>query len=103
VYPASFEYLAPLSLDEALAELREHGDGAKAMAGGQSLIPLMKLRFAAPEVVVDLNRIPGLDGLSDNGRSPRRAVRSPSRPSSRYAAPPRRGAKTARSARATAG
>jgi carbon-monoxide dehydrogenase medium subunit len=65
VYPASFEYLAPASLEEAIALLGEHGDEAKVMAGGQSLIPLMKLRFASPGVVVDINRIPGLDHLDE--------------------------------------
>lgn len=67
MYPASFEYVAPASLEEAFSALDANGDSAKAMAGGQSLIPLMKLRFAAPEVIVDLNRIPGLDGLADGG------------------------------------
>jgi aerobic carbon-monoxide dehydrogenase medium subunit len=66
VYPASFEYFAPATLDEALSILDERGDRAKVMAGGQSLIPLMKLRFAAPEAIVDLNRIPGLDGLGED-------------------------------------
>jgi carbon-monoxide dehydrogenase medium subunit len=65
MYPASFEYSAPATLDEALSVLDQHGDEAKLLAGGQSLIPLMKLRFAAPEVLVDLNRIPGLDGLAE--------------------------------------
>jgi carbon-monoxide dehydrogenase medium subunit len=63
VYPASFEYFAPSTLEEAISLLNEHGDEAKVMAGGQSLIPVMKLRFAAPSVIVDLNRIPGLDHL----------------------------------------
>ncbi len=67
MYPASFEYFAPTSLEEALGLLRERGDGAKVMAGGQSLIPLMKLRFAAPEAIVDLNRIGGLDTLAEEG------------------------------------
>ncbi len=67
MYPASFEYFAPGSLEEALGILDERGDAAKVMAGGQSLIPLMKLRFAAPEAIVDLNRIPGLDSLTDAG------------------------------------
>ena len=46
MFPASFEYAAPASLDEALSLLAERGDDAKVLAGGQSLIPLMKLRFA---------------------------------------------------------
>jgi carbon-monoxide dehydrogenase medium subunit len=60
LFPAPFEYAAPRSLEEALAILAEHGDEAKVMAGGQSLIPLLKLRFARPQLVVDLNNIPGL-------------------------------------------
>jgi carbon-monoxide dehydrogenase medium subunit len=67
VYPASFEYFAPATLEEALSILDARGDAAKVVAGGQSLIPMMKLRFAAPEALVDLNRIPGLDGLSEDG------------------------------------
>jgi carbon-monoxide dehydrogenase medium subunit len=62
MYPASFEYFAPTTLDEALGLLQEHGDEAKVLAGGQSLIPLMKLRFAAPQVIVDIN------GLSELGQ-----------------------------------
>ena len=69
MYPASFEYFAPVTLDEALSILDQRGDAAKVMAGGQSLIPLMKLRFAAPEAIVDLNRIAGLDGLTGDGGS----------------------------------
>jgi len=65
--PAAFEYRAPTSLPEALELLREHGDEAKVMAGGQSLIPLLKLRFAAPAVVVDIGRVPGLTGISAGG------------------------------------
>ena len=61
MYPSRFRYVAPSSLDEAIALLRD-GDGeAKVLAGGQSLIPLMKLRFASPEVLVDINNLPGLD------------------------------------------
>lgn len=65
MYPASFDYHAPAALDEALSLLDSLGDGAKVVAGGQSLIPLMKLRFAAPEALVDINRIPGLDTLAE--------------------------------------
>lgn len=63
MYPVSFEYAAPRTIEEALEVLDQYGDEAKVLAGGQSLIPLMKLRLAAPRVVVDLNRIPGLDHL----------------------------------------
>ena len=65
MYPPRFDYIAPRSLEEALDVLGERGDDAKALAGGQSLIPLLKLRFAAPEVLLDLGRIPGLDTLAE--------------------------------------
>jgi carbon-monoxide dehydrogenase medium subunit len=67
VYPSAFDYVAAESLDEALAVLAEHGDDAKVLAGGQSLIPLLKLRFAAPTILVDVNRLPGLDGVAETG------------------------------------
>ena len=67
MYPGRFEYEAPATLDEALATLDRYGDEAKVLAGGQSLIPLMKLRFASPRVLVDINRLPGLDGLAEEG------------------------------------
>jgi len=67
MYPAEFEYFAPSSLDEALSILERYGDEAKVLAGGQSLIPLLKLRFAAPRAVVDINRIDGLDTLVEEG------------------------------------
>jgi carbon-monoxide dehydrogenase medium subunit len=65
MFPPRFDYLAPRSLDEALDVLGERGDAAKVLAGGQSLIPLLKLRFAAPEVLVDINRLPGQDRLAE--------------------------------------
>lgn len=58
--PAPFRYLAPRSLDEALAQLAEHGADAKPLAGGQSLVPAMNFRLGQPAVLVDLNRIGGL-------------------------------------------
>lgn len=61
MYPSRFRYEAPRSLDEARALLTRFGDEAKILAGGQSLVPLLKLRFAAPELLVDINNIPGLD------------------------------------------
>ena len=64
MYPSRFRYESPHSLDEALALLRDHGDEAKVLAGGQSLVPLLKLRFAAPGLLVDINRVPGLDHLT---------------------------------------
>lgn len=65
MYPASFEYFAPTTLDEAGGLLEQYGDEAKVLAGGQSLIPLMKLRFASPRALVDVNGVSGLDGLSE--------------------------------------
>jgi len=64
VIPCAFDLHRPTSLDEALALLASGGDGAKVLAGGQSLIPLMKLRLAAPTSLVDLARVPGLTGIS---------------------------------------
>ncbi len=64
MYPRSFEYLAPGTLDEAYSAL---GEDSKVMAGGMSLIPLMKMRLISPEVVVDIGRIPGLDAIEDQG------------------------------------
>jgi carbon-monoxide dehydrogenase medium subunit len=61
MYPSRFRYEAPGSLDEAIGLLHGGGDYVKVLAGGQSLIPLMKLRFAAPELIVDINNLPGLD------------------------------------------
>ena len=61
MYPSRFRYEAPRSLGEAISLLTEGGDEAKVMAGGQSLVPLMKLRFASPELIVDINNIGGLD------------------------------------------
>jgi aerobic carbon-monoxide dehydrogenase medium subunit len=61
MYPSRFRYEAPRSLAEAIDLLHDGGDEAKVLAGGQSLVPLMKLRFAAPQVVIDINNVPGLD------------------------------------------
>jgi carbon-monoxide dehydrogenase medium subunit len=61
MYPSRFRYEAPRSLDEAIALLNDGGEDAKVLAGGQSLVPLMKLRFASPELIVDINNVPGLD------------------------------------------
>jgi aerobic carbon-monoxide dehydrogenase medium subunit len=66
VYPASFEYFAPTTLDEALEILGRYDEGeAKVLAGGMSLIPVMKLRFAEPRALVDINRIGGLETLAE--------------------------------------
>jgi carbon-monoxide dehydrogenase medium subunit len=65
--PAPFEYLAPRSLEEALRLLERHGDEARLLAGGQSLLPLMKLRMAAPRYLVALGRIKALRYIRDEG------------------------------------
>jgi carbon-monoxide dehydrogenase medium subunit len=63
--PASFEYFVPEGLPEAIALLEEHGAQAKILAGGHSLIPLMKLRLAMPEYLIDINHIAGLNGIRE--------------------------------------
>jgi len=66
--PAQFDYEAPESLDQAVRMLHENGEDAKLIAGGHSLLPLMKLRLAAPTLLVDLRRVPGLHGIQrENG------------------------------------
>ncbi|MEK7295612.1 MAG: xanthine dehydrogenase family protein subunit M [Actinomycetota bacterium] len=61
MYPTRFNYEAPTSLEEAIALLHQGGGEAKVLAGGQSLVPMLKLRFASAEMLVDINNIPGLD------------------------------------------
>jgi carbon-monoxide dehydrogenase medium subunit len=63
--PAPFAYVAPDTLDEATSALAEHGYDAKVLAGGQSLIPVMNFRLAQPAVLVDINRVPGLDFIRE--------------------------------------
>jgi carbon-monoxide dehydrogenase medium subunit len=65
--PAEFDYVAPASLEEAIRALQDGGEDAKLLAGGHSLIPLMKLRLAAPSLLVDLRRVEGLRGVHRNG------------------------------------
>lgn len=65
MYPASFDYHAPGSLDEALSLLTQHRDDAKLLAGGHSLLPVMKLRFAQPKHLIDLRRVPDLGGIRE--------------------------------------
>jgi len=65
--PAEFDYVSAASVDEALAALAEHGDEAKVLAGGQSLLPLLRLRLSQPAVVVDLGRVAELRGVRDDG------------------------------------
>ena len=67
VIPAAFDYLAPTSVDEALAALAEAGDDAKVLAGGQSLLPILRMRLNAPETIVDLGRIEELRGIREDG------------------------------------
>jgi carbon-monoxide dehydrogenase medium subunit len=67
VIPAPFDYVRPASVDEAISQLREHGEDAKVLAGGHSLLPLMKLRLATPTVLVDVARIAGLSYVRDGG------------------------------------
>jgi carbon-monoxide dehydrogenase medium subunit len=64
--PAEFDYQRPESLDEAIALLGQNGE-TRPLAGGHSLLPIMKLRLATPETIVDLARIPGLDGIEQDG------------------------------------
>jgi carbon-monoxide dehydrogenase medium subunit len=69
VIPPEFDYVAPESLDDALTALRGRGEDAKLIAGGHSLLPLMKLRLAAPTLLVDLRKVPGLRGVHrENGQ-----------------------------------
>ena len=65
--PASFEYLAPTSLADALSALAEAGDEGKVLAGGQSLLPVLRMRLNAPEKVIDLGRIEELRGIREDG------------------------------------
>jgi carbon-monoxide dehydrogenase medium subunit len=65
--PAPFAYLAPTTVEEALAALAGVGAEGRALAGGQSLMPMLALRLARPELLVDLNRIPGLAGIREEG------------------------------------
>ncbi|HEV2282620.1 MAG TPA: xanthine dehydrogenase family protein subunit M [bacterium] len=65
--PAPFEYHSPSTVQEAIGLLERHGDEAKVLAGGHSLLPIMKFRLAQPKVVVDIGRIPGLDKIEVRG------------------------------------
>ncbi|GBF09476.1 carbon-monoxide dehydrogenase middle subunit [Aeropyrum pernix] len=67
MYPASFEVLIPKSLDEALDMLEKYGDNAKVLAGGHSLIPMMRLRLVKPTYVIYIGRIPGLSYIREEG------------------------------------
>jgi len=65
--PAQFDYLAPTSVEDALAALAQHGDEAKIIAGGQSLLPVLRMRLNAPEMVIDLGKIDSLRGIREDG------------------------------------
>jgi len=67
VIPAQFDYVAPATVEEALSALAEAGEDAKIIAGGQSLLPVLRMRLNAPELVVDLGRIEALRGIRDDG------------------------------------
>src|SRR5215467_4966068 len=65
--PPAFEYLRPSNIPEAISFLQQYGDDAKILSGGQSLIPMMKLRLARPAYLVDINRIVGLSYIKEEG------------------------------------
>lgn len=65
--PAAFDYVAPTTIDEAMAALAEAGDDAKVLGGGQSLLPILRMRLNAPEQIVDLGRIDELRGICEDG------------------------------------
>ncbi|WP_329250872.1 xanthine dehydrogenase family protein subunit M [Actinoallomurus sp. NBC_01490] len=67
--PGSFDYVRPATLDEAVAALRDAGDEGKVIAGGQSLLPLLRMRLAFPEVLIDVASVPELRGVRDEGSS----------------------------------
>jgi len=63
--PNKFEYFTPKTLEEAVSMLQQYGEDAKILSGGHSLIPMMKLRFATPEYIIDINELPGLDYIKE--------------------------------------
>jgi carbon-monoxide dehydrogenase medium subunit len=67
VYPGQFEYFAPASVEEVVTLLTRYGEDAKILAGGQSLMPMMKLRIASPKYLIDINRIDSLAGMRQAG------------------------------------
>jgi carbon-monoxide dehydrogenase medium subunit len=69
VIPASFDYVAPSTVDDAVRSLAEAGEDAKVLAGGQSLLPVLRMRLAAPTKLIDLGRIPELRGVREDGDS----------------------------------
>jgi carbon-monoxide dehydrogenase medium subunit len=69
VIPAAFDYVAPTTVDDAVRALNEAGEDAKVIAGGQSLLPVLRMRLAAPSMLIDLGRIPELRGIREDGDS----------------------------------
>ena len=67
MFPSSFDYIRASSVEEAVSLLQQHGEEAKLLAGGHSLLPMMKLRLAAPSMLIDIGRIPALAGVQTNG------------------------------------
>ena len=67
--PAAFDYKAPTTVEEALSAIAEAGDDGKVIAGGQSLLPVLRMRLNAPEVLIDLGKVEALRGISDEGDS----------------------------------
>ncbi|HEY2058626.1 MAG TPA: FAD binding domain-containing protein, partial [Amycolatopsis sp.] len=65
--PAPFEYVAPSTVDEAVRALAEAGEDAKVLAGGQSLLPVLRMRLAAPTTLVDLGKVAELRGIREDG------------------------------------
>jgi carbon-monoxide dehydrogenase medium subunit len=65
--PAAFDYYAPTTVDDVMALLKRHGSDARLLAGGQTLLPMMNFRLAAPEIIIDLNRIPELAFIREAG------------------------------------
>src|SRR5438874_8859613 len=69
MYPAAFDYHSPKTVQEALGLIGKLGDDAKLLAGGHSLIPMMKLRLAQPKHLIDLKNVPGLKGVKEDGNT----------------------------------
>jgi carbon-monoxide dehydrogenase medium subunit len=65
--PPAFDYMTPATLDDAIHALTSHGEDVKLLAGGHSLLPMMKLRLASPKLLIDLSKIPGLGGTQQEG------------------------------------
>src|SRR5215470_11803124 len=65
--PRTFQYVAPKTVNETTALLKKYGSNAKILAGGMSLVPVMKLRLASPTYIIDINRVPGLQYVKESG------------------------------------